>query len=1082
MKHLTNNAAVCPSTNCVGSACFSTRRQGAAHRERRQRPQVHVKAASGDVDVASISRQLGELAEKVRDERFWASQQPHYGTAAAKRLLQTASEALPGVSLPSMTLPQLPQLPTLPQHVDLPAFQLPAAPHLPEVNIPDISARLDMRNLQEAAAGLAQAGQRGMDSAAAYASSLASSSGSLGPSLTGLEPHYGTRAAQHAAESLLTWLQGQAIGPASLGSLGGAVSREFRDGMAALAGVLAEWGDRATSAPAGVLATISGTVSTLPRLLVGDTIAAFHIAGDTLTHWSHTGVGGYSSPTVACIALGVLALGLATAPKEDAEDEPGVDTPLPWEYDADAVANYWARRPVAVAQRTAEVLSTAALVGAGLLYDRLTGGLRTNAPLRAAQVRAAIERLGPAYVKVAQAVSTRVDMLSPAYLLEIERLQDRVPPFPTSEALVTMAAAWQQAPLAVLSAISPEPIAAASLGQVYRATLAPQYGGGEVAVKVQRPALRRAIALDLFLMRRTAIIVRSIPEISTDWVGLIDEWATRFFQELDYEREARNAAVFRDQMASLGGITVAEVYENLTSREVLTTAWVQGEKLSESTAADVRELCSTLLNCYLIQLLETGLLHADPHPGNLLRTADGRICILDFGLMTEVAPERRLALVEYIAHLSVQDWAGVARDLVNLGFTPEGAPDPGEAGLVEPLGAVLMELSKGGGAKGINIDDVTAQLERLTQEYPFQIPSYFALILRAFSVIEGIALRVDPDYSIVQECFPYIARRLLTDNHPRTRAALQQLLYANKSRIDIGRLQRLSTAFGRYTVSGLTVTNLPAGVTNRGSSLTAGGPAVPVLDSTAKEALKVVFSRDGSYAQEVLVEELVAAVDSLQRYAVSGGLSTLLDSLPATISRSAISALGPWRPLLLPLPTPLELLSRLVPAVQPTAEDEEVLESVRAIARMLQAQGAGVPLLSGDARSIADLARQLSVLARQLAPLVPELAPGIGYTGELFVRSLLRRMAERMRVTDRNLTGQPRIAGYTGTANPSLQPSAAGQNVSTVPPQPAMGSGGNGVDASYTAYGPGVVVLKNGAYSGNGKPKVLVPQPVMRQL
>jgi aarF domain-containing kinase len=109
-------------------------------------------------------------------------------------------------------------------------------------------------------------------------------------------------------------------------------------------------------------------------------------------------------------------------------------------------------------------------------------------------------------------------------------------------------------------------------------------------------------------------------------------------------------------------------------------------------------------------------------------------------------------------------------------------PDPGEAGLVEPLGAVLTQLSKGGGARGINIDDVTRQLEDLTREYPFQIPSYFALILRAFSVIEGIALRVDPGYSIVQECFPYIARRLLTDNHPRTRSALRQLLYAVRAR------------------------------------------------------------------------------------------------------------------------------------------------------------------------------------------------------------------------------------------------------------------------------------------------------------
>ena len=97
-----------------------------------------------------------------------------------------------------------------------------------------------------------------------------------------------------------------------------------------------------------------------------------------------------------------------------------------------------------------------------------------------------------------------------------------------------------------------------------------------------------------------------------------------------------------------------------------------GEKLSESTATDVRALCNTLLNCYLIQLLETGFLHADPHPGNLLRTPDGRICILDFGMMTSISADRSIALVEYISHLSVADWTGVARDLTKLGFTEPG--------------------------------------------------------------------------------------------------------------------------------------------------------------------------------------------------------------------------------------------------------------------------------------------------------------------------------------------------------------------------------------------------------------------------
>lgn len=142
-----------------------------------------------------------------------------------------------------------------------------------------------------------------------------------------------------------------------------------------------------------------------------------------------------------------------------------------------------------------------------------------------------------------------------------------------------------------------------------------------------------------------------------------------------------------------------------------------GEKLIESSAPDVRELCDTLMNAYLTQLLDTGFLHADPHPGNLIRTPDGKICIVDYGLMTYVTKDQRDNLVDYIAKLTTEDWEGVARALGKLGFIPEGGPDPVESGLVEPLGAVFSQLVKGGGAKDVaerlksntNIDQVSHQ-------------------------------------------------------------------------------------------------------------------------------------------------------------------------------------------------------------------------------------------------------------------------------------------------------------------------------------------------------------------------------------
>ncbi|CAL5225145.1 g7925 [Coccomyxa viridis] len=974
-----------------------TRKAALGHPRHRTKSQFEVRA----FDAESAGQQAAELLKRLTDDRTWQSQSPHYGTKAARDLLDAAQKQIP-VSLPSVDLSSIKADSLKLPSVQLPSFSLPSVDFtgiradsvkFPSVQLPSFSAapgqfpKLAAEDLQDVASRISEWGQRTAGSAGQYASSLVNTPAGALPNITALEhaePHYGSHAVQRSAAGLLEWLQAQYVGQSTLGSLGASASRQLGGLLEEVSSRAHEFGSGAMSVPAGIFGTISANANAAPRLLLGDIVAVYHTAADAFADLSARGIGGYNTSTVTLLFLGALTVVLATAPRpgEEPYSTPAGERPLPWEYDAQEVAAYWAQRPVALATRSMQVFAAALWVGSGLLYDQATGGMKRNAPQRAKQVRTVIERLGAAYIKVAQAISTRVDILSPEYLIEIERLQDDVPPFPTVQALKTVERSLGRPTAEVFASISPKPLAAASLGQVYRATLTQRYGGGDVAIKVQRPEVRKSVALDLLLMRQAATFAQRFPQVSTDWVGLIDEWARRFFHELDYEREARSAMQFKEQMEPLGGITVAPVYTELTSGEVLTTAWVQGEKLSESTASDVRQLCSTLLNCYLIQLLETGLLHADPHPGNLLRTADGKICILDFGLMTEVAPERRIALVEYIAHLSVQDWNGVAKDLVNLGFTPEGGPDPGEAGLVGPLGEVLTQLSKGGGAKGINIDDVTRQLEELTTKYPFQIPSYFALILRAFSVIEGIALRVDPGYSIVQECFPYIARRLLTDNHPRTRAALQQLLYANKSRIDIGRLRRLSSAFSNYTVEGLTASSAP---------VLPAGPRQPTaaLDKTTAEALKLVFRTEGSYAQEVLVDELVAAVDTLQRYAVSGALQGLLASLPAALASNAVRALGPWRPLLLPLPTPLELLNRLQPAVKPTQQDEEVLASVRSIVELVQDQGM---LQSVDASSSA----QLTQLIRQVLPLLPELAPGLGYTGQLFARAYLKRLAERL--------------------------------------------------------------------------------------
>jgi aarF domain-containing kinase len=229
--------------------------------------------------------------------------------------------------------------------------------------------------------------------------------------------------------------------------------------------------------------------------------------------------------------------------------------------------------------------------------------------------------------------------------------------------------------------------------------------------------------------------------------------------------QGKNAIQFSKNMKSLPNVKVPGVYLEYTCRKVLTCEWVNGEKLSESNAADLLPLVTTALNCYLVQLLETGFLHADPHPGNLLRTPDGHLCVLDFGLMTEVTEDQRYTLVEYISHVVNSDYPRVAEDLVRLGFVPPELADPRKTAAVAPqLGRIMGQLIQGGGARKINVQQLTEDLVNISKDYVFVIPPYFALILRAFSVLEGIGLDADPDYSIVDECYPYLSKRLLTDD------------------------------------------------------------------------------------------------------------------------------------------------------------------------------------------------------------------------------------------------------------------------------------------------------------------------------
>jgi len=196
------------------------------------------------------------------------------------------------------------------------------------------------------------------------------------------------------------------------------------------------------------------------------------------------------------------------------------------------------------------------------------------------------------------------------------------------------------------------------------------------------------------------------------------------------------------------------------------------------------------------QLLEFGFFHADPHPGNMMRTTDGKLAILDFGLMTEVTDNQKYGMIEAIAHLLNRDYSEIGQDFVNLDFIPEGTDT---RPIVPALTKVFDVALAGGGAKSINFQELAADLAEITYEFPFQIPPYFALVIRAISVLEGIALVGNPDFAIIDEAYPYIARRLMTDDSPRLRAALRYMVYGREGSFNAEKLIDLLQALEKFT-------------------------------------------------------------------------------------------------------------------------------------------------------------------------------------------------------------------------------------------------------------------------------------------
>jgi ubiquinone biosynthesis protein len=404
------------------------------------------------------------------------------------------------------------------------------------------------------------------------------------------------------------------------------------------------------------------------------------------------------------------------------------------------------------------------------------------------RVRLALEDLGAVYIKFGQIVSTRTDVLPPEYATELAKLQDASPPVAAAEVRNVIAEELGAAADRLLASLDDTPLATGSIGQVHcsRVTLGREdalpgaFGGPEdagslvdVVVKVRRPGVVAQINEDLEIMAELAKRAEraSARAAGIHLAGLVDEFSQTMRAELDYLQEARNAERFAANFAGDARVHIPRVFWDTTTSRVLTLERIRGIKVNDAAAlreaaidagALAREACDVLLK----MVFEDGFFHADPHPGNFFVEADGRLGIIDFGMVGHISDSTRDQLVRMLLAIVEQDAGRLTTALVRL--CGEQA-DGGFGGLQTALGR-LVDRYAGRPLAEVPIVAVLAELAALLREYRLRLPRETALMFKMLVMADGLGKQLDPGFELTTQLGPFTQRIILASLSPEALA------------------------------------------------------------------------------------------------------------------------------------------------------------------------------------------------------------------------------------------------------------------------------------------------------------------------
>jgi len=448
--------------------------------------------------------------------------------------------------------------------------------------------------------------------------------------------------------------------------------------------------------------------------------------------------------------------------------------------------SFFSVSPVRQLRRTREIATTFMRHGFGFAWEQIAPAIwsRFRRPLPkpvvvpaerlAEHFRQALEELGPTFIKFGQVLSTRPDVLPPAYIAELSRLQDNVPPASWDEVRAALTRELGRPPEAVFASIDPEPLAAASLAQVHAATLP---DGSSVVVKVQRENITRTIETDLVILSELAAGAQHTPLGRIyDLPAIVEDFAATLRNELNYIREGRNADRFRESFADVPYVHIPAVHWEFTTRRVLTLERIHGIKIDDIralTAAGVDRRKIALYSALIIikEVLEDGFFHADPHPGNFVVMPGQIFGAMDFGMVGYIDEALRVDLIRLYAASVEMDPQGVVDQLIRMGAVGE---DVDRRGLALDIGRLLGKY-RGLPLKEIRATEVMADVLPITFRHRLRLPSDLWLLGKTLSMIEGLGLKLDPEFDIFAVSEPVVRRlmlRLMLPNRSWPRAAM----------------------------------------------------------------------------------------------------------------------------------------------------------------------------------------------------------------------------------------------------------------------------------------------------------------------